>query len=174
MISMKKEIPLGKANVLKHWGDTTSRKYHRIVGTIVWDQDSGGTMRPVISVSILNEDGQSLLTTMDLNGIANLPELKNNPTFGYMRLIASEYALGINAGTPEQTACIRRGFALGEYPSLEHRLFSDAHKKYLEKNNMLNVQLPDGTWYRYGQGYANGKPVTGMHLAIIKTLMDWT
>ena len=76
-----------------------------------------------------------------LDSLSDVPELKEQPVFGYLRLIAKEYALGIHAGTPEQTACIRKGYALGEYPSLEYRLFGDAHKKYLEKNNMLNVQL---------------------------------
>lgn len=174
MISTKKELPLGKANILKYWGDASSRKSHKVTGTITWEQDSGGTVRPVIAINILNDDGQSILTTSDLDSLSDVPELKAQPVFGYLSLIAKEYALGIHAGTPEQTACIRKGYALGEYPSLEYRLFGDAHKKYLEKNNMLNVQLSDGTWYRYGQGFANGKPVTGIHLAIIKTLMDWT
>lgn len=173
MFARKKEIPLGKANIMKLWGDASSRKSNKITGSIEWEQDMGGTMRPVLSISILSDEGQPILTTHDLESLADIPELAAQPSFGYMLTIAQKFTNGIKIGTKEQVDCVRRGFATGEYPSLDTNLFLKEHKKYLEKNNLLNVQLEDGTWYRYGQGICDGKPVTGIEQAIIKALMDW-
>lgn len=173
MYPTRKQIPLGKANILRHWGHPNNRKLHAVDAILHLERDTAGTFRPIVSISFLDDEGTILFTSHNMNELSSIPELAAQPMFTYLKIIMNEYALGIQAGNPEQTAAIRKGFALGKLKSIDPTVAGDAHKKYLQSLGLLNIQLPDGSWYRYGSGWANGKPVPGSHQAILKTLMGW-
>lgn len=174
MQDIKKTIPLGKANMRKFWGDASCRKSNTLNAELCIQQDSCGNIRPVISVTVLNEEGEPFFTTFNLDELKDVPEMQALPLFGYLLDIQASYKDVIAIGTPEQTALIRKGYVEGEYPSILYKDCVEAHREYLRKHDMLEVKLPDGSTYAYGTGICNGKPVSSYHLAVIKTLMGWT
>lgn len=174
MQDIKKTIPLGKANIRKFWGDTSCRKSNILNAELCIQQDSCGNIRPVISVTILNDEGEPLLTTFNLNELKDVPEMQALAMFQYLLEMQETYKGFIAIGTPEQTALIRKGYIEGEYPSVLYKECMNAHKEYLKKHNMLDVKLPDGSVYTYGTGICGDTPVSSYHLAVIKTLMGWT
>lgn len=174
MQDIRKTIPLGKANMRKFWGDSSCRKSNTLNAELCIQQDGCGNIRPVISVTILDEDGSPLLTTFDLKELKDVPELQALPLFSYLLEIQDTYKGTISIGTQEQTAVIRKGFVNGRYSSLSYKDCMPAHEDYLRENSVFEVTLEDGSTYAYGTGICDGKPVSAYHLAIIKTLMGWT
>lgn len=174
MQDIRKTIPLGKANIRKFWGDSSCRKTNTLSAELCIQQDGCGNIRPVISVTVLDEDGGPLLTTFNLKELKNVPELQALPVFGYLLEIQDSYRGTISIGTPEQTAAIRKGFVEDRYGSLSYRDCMSSHEEYLRENGLFEVRLEDGSTYAYGTGICDGKPVSAYHLAVIKTLMGWT
>lgn len=174
MQDIRKTIPLGKANIRKFWGDSSCRKTNTLNAELCIQQDGCGNIRPVISVTVLDEDGGPLLTTFDLKELKGVPELRALPVFGYLLEIQDAYRGTISIGTPEQTAAIRKGFIENRYGSLSYRDCMSSHEEYLRENGLFEVELEDGSTYAYGTGICDGKPVSAYHLAVIKTLMGWT
>lgn len=174
MQDIRKTIPLGKANIRKFWGDSSCRKTNTLNAELCIQQDGCGNIRPVISVTVLDEDGGPLLTTFNLKELKDVPELQALPVFGYLLEIQDAYRGTISIGTPEQTAAIRKGFIENRYGSLSYRDCMSSHEEYLRENGLFEVKLEDGSTYAYGTGICDGKPVSAYHLAVIKTLMGWT
>lgn len=173
MLNTHKTIPIGKVNILKYWGNTSSRKSYQLNVTLYLEQDMCNTIRPVAYASITDDNGDTILLTHDLSELKDVPELKANTTFNHILLLVTEYAHGIHAGTPEQTYAVRKGYATGEYPSLNYQKDGQKHCEYLKSQNLYDTKQSDGSWYRYGHGWANGKQVPSSHLMILKTLMGW-
>lgn len=173
MPDIKKTIPLGKANIRKFWGDTSCRKTNTINAEICIQQDTCGNIRPVISVTVFDDEYKPLFTTFDLSELKDIPEMQALPIFGYLLELQETYKGTIAIGTPEQIALIRNGYVQGEYPSISYKKCMKAHIEYLEKHNMITTKLPDGTNYTYGTGLYENRPISSYHLAIIKTLMGW-
>jgi hypothetical protein len=174
MLDTKKEIPLGKVNIRKYWGDTSCRKSDIIKADILIQQDGCGNLRPIISATIYDDEDNIILNTFNLNELKDIPELQTVPIFKYLLEIQNTFKDVIAIGTPEQIACVRKGFIENRYPSLNYMEHLNEQKEYLKENNLLTVKLQDGTSYVYGTGLYNGlSPVTSYYMALIKTIMGW-
>lgn len=175
MRDMKSEILLGKANVMKHWGNKSCRKSLTVWATLFLELErgAGGTIRPDISICMRDENNETVYATRDLSEIKSIPELSGHPYVGYLELLSKTYRDGIKAGNPEQEESLRNGYALGKVTDLDFRTGRDGQVEWLKSRNLYEMKQDDGTWYRYGHGWANGKPVPDSHLAILKTLMGW-
>lgn len=164
-----KPLVLGWVPLLQYWGGISKEKY---LCTLFFLRDQGedNIIRLSASARFSDKNGVQKYTTTDIASLAAFTELKSNESLLSAIALLHLYKDGIHAGSPLQETEVRRGFALGLYPSMDIRQTMPEQKEWLTKHGLFEIPAPDGTPYRYGHGWHMGKPVPEHHIVKIREL----
>ena len=160
-----------KVNIHKAFGLTGGRKTNTAEIALEIREAAPLCCTLLFKTTLCDTDGEMVLWGNCMDMLLHIPELYNNSQFQLIYEFYRKYHQKvIHAGTPEQETAIYRAFLSGKISSLRYTDI-DKHKNFLKSQNLLQVMLPNGSSYTYGEGWLY-QPIPTADLNQIKNWLE--